>query len=96
MDVIVVNINGILMTLLYIPSNFLISNYVYKHLGLYWAVAIGISLVCLCLICRVMINHSFLAAMAGGFFYGIAQPLLLNGNAEVATNWFATNEVPPS
>jgi len=32
-------------------------------------------------------------AMVSGIFSGIAQPLLLNADTEVASRWFDTNEV---
>ena len=31
--------------------------------------------------------------MAGGILSGIAQPLILNADTEIAANWFGTNEV---
>ena len=91
-----VNLNPLLMVLLYIPSNFFLANLMFKKAGVYWTVALGCILECACLWTRVLINEGFFIAMIAGFFYGIAQPLVMNASAEIASNWFATSEVPSS
>ena len=93
MDMITVNINSVLMVILYCPSNFLVANYLFKRLGIHWTLAIGCLLDCLCLWSRVLINANFSLAMVGGCFLGVAQPLIANPNAELASNWFSTREV---
>jgi hypothetical protein len=90
---ITVNVNSILMVILYVPSNFFLANVMFKKAGVYWTVALGCILECACLWTRVAINLNFYIAMAGGFFYGIAQPLIMNASAEIASNWFSTSEV---
>lgn len=87
------NVNAILMVILYFPANFAIANFVFKRLGLYLALCIGLVLNCVCLLFRTFINYEFLLAMIGGFFFGIAQPLIMNSNTELASNWFDTGEV---
>lgn len=87
------NINSLLMVFIYFPSNFLIANFLFEHLGVHLALTIGCVLDCLCLWVRVLINQNFYLAMVGGLFCGIAQPLIMNANAEFATNWFDTSEV---
>ena len=93
MSVIEYNVNTILVSILYVPSNFLLANYMYKHYGVYITMAAGSALNCVCLWFRTFINQSFTMAMVGGLFYGIAQPLSLNAGTEVAANWFDTDEV---
>ena len=93
MPVIVFNINAILMVALYFPSNFLLANFVFRKYGVHVALGCGMILSSICLVCRTMINYSFVLAMGGGLFYGIAQPLVMNGNAEIASNWFDSGEV---
>jgi len=94
--VILFNINSLLMSLLYFPATFLVANFMFKKFGIHVTLAVGAALECLCLVSRIFINYSFALAMAGGFFYGIAQPLIMNANAEVASNWFDSNERPIS
>ncbi len=96
MSVLTVNINALLMVILYCPANFLFANYLIKRLGIHWTLVIGCLLDCLCLWSRVLINFNFYIAMSGGFFLGLAQPLIANPNPELAANWFATREVPLS
>lgn len=93
MEPIVVNINSILMIFLYVPSNFFLANFMFKKFGVYVTLITGSLLNIICLWMRVAIKANFYVAMAGGFFYGLAQPLILNANAEFASNWFATSEV---
>ena len=93
MEIIYVNLNSILMVILYFPSNFLLANIMFKKAGTYWAVGLGCVLECACLWSRVLINQYFALAMLGGCFYGIAQPLLMNASAEIASKWFDTGEV---
>ena len=81
------------MIVVYFPSTLLIANYSFKHFGLHISLALGSGLNCLCLALRLLINQSFTLAMVGGFFYGAAQPLIFNANPEIATNWFAADEV---
>ena len=81
------------MIFLYVPSNFFFANFMFKKFGVYVTLITGSVLNCVCLWMRVAIQENFYVAMAGGFFYGVAQPLILNANAEFAANWFATNEV---
>ena len=78
---------------MYIPANFALANFMYKKFGVKATICIGVILNCICLGCRTLINFSFVLAMAGGIFSGIAQPLILNADAEIAANWFGTNEV---
>ena len=82
------------MIALYFPSNFILSNPVYRKLGVHMALVIGCVLTSACLWVRTLINWNFNLAMFGALFFGFAQPLILNANSEVATNWFGTNEVP--
>jgi hypothetical protein len=65
----------------------------FKKFGINFTLVCGSILNCVCLWFRVAIKSNFYIAMAGGFFYGIAQPLILNANAEFAANWFDTGEV---
>ncbi len=90
-----VNINSILMILLYVPSSLFLSERLFRKLGVHWTVAIGCGLNVLCLVLRLCISLEglFVVAMLGGFSYGIAQPLIMNANAEIASNWFSTAEV---
>ena len=69
------------------------ANYIYKRFGVKWAITMGVSFNILCLCFRTLINQSFTLAMAGGILSGIAQPLILNADTEIAANWFGTNEV---
>ncbi len=93
----VVNVNPVLMVVLYVPSNFLVANFMFKKFGIHATVITGCVLNCLCLALRLCINMDgmFLVAMCGGFFFGIAQPLIMNANAEIASNWFSPKEVLP-
>ena len=81
------------MVVLYFPSSLFIANFTFKKFGVHISMAIGVGLNCLCLWARTLINLSFMVAMFGGSFYGIAQPLILNANPEIATNWFSSGEV---
>lgn len=87
------NLSPIILGLLYIPANFLLANWLFKECGVKITLALGAILNCLCLWCRTLINYNFVIAMASGIFSGIAQPLLLNADTEVASRWFDTNEV---
>lgn len=89
----VVNINSILMVLCYVPSHFFLANFLFKKIGVNGTLIIGVILNCVCLWFRAFIAVNVYISMAGGFFYGIAQPLILNANAEFAANWFDTGEV---
>ena len=93
-EVLIFNINSLSICLLYFPANFLIANYTFKHWGVHLSLLLGVGLECISLGCRALINESFTIAMAGGFFLGLAQPMLMNANTETATNWFATAERP--
>jgi len=81
------------MVILYFPANFILANPIYKRFGLHAGLIVGCGLVSVCLWLRACINYNFLLAMIGGLFYGLAQPLILNANAEFAANWFDTDEV---
>ena len=87
------NVNAILTVILYFPANFAVANFAFSHLGLHQALSIGLVLNCLCSFFRTLINYDFLLSMLGGFFFGIAQPLIMNSNAELANNWFDSGEV---
>lgn len=78
---------------MYFPANFGLANFAFEKLGLRLALCSGLSLVCLCLFIRSLINHSFILAMLGGLPYGLAQPLIMNSNTELASNWFSASEV---
>ena len=87
------NLNSLLMILLYIPSNFFLANFIFKKYGVHAALCIGVGFNCLFLWLRTLINENFTLAMCASFFYGISQPLIINSLTEIASNWFATNEV---
>jgi len=89
----VVNINAILSLFIYFPANFLMSNFIFEKFGVHKTLIFGCILDSTCLWIRSLINVNFYLAMIGGLFCGLAQPLIMNANAEIASNWFDSHEV---